>query len=161
MPKIYLQTEIYSPIEICFDLSTSIDLNKISTAHTKEQAVAGRTSGLINLNETVTWQAIHLGFRQRLTSKITAFERPYYFVDEQIEGIFKSIFHEHIFEQANGKVIMKDIFDFRSPFGVLGNIANLLFLTNYMKSLLNGRNQIIKAFAESEKWKDVIDCEQY
>lgn len=79
MPKIEIITEINSTIDICFDLSRSIDLHKISTAKTNEEAIAGRTTGLINLNETVTWQATHFGVRQKLTSQITAFNRPFFF----------------------------------------------------------------------------------
>jgi hypothetical protein len=86
MPIIKLTTEINSTLEICFDLSRSIDLHKISTSKTNEEAIEGKTKGLINLNETVTWKATHFGVRQKLTSKITAFDRPYYFVDEQTKG---------------------------------------------------------------------------
>ncbi len=78
MPKIQLETDIQSTLEICFDLARSIDLHKISTRHTKEEAIAGRTVGLIVLGEFVTWQATHFGIRQQLTSKITAMERPYF-----------------------------------------------------------------------------------
>jgi len=156
MPIIELTTEIKSTLEICFDLSRSIDLHKISTDKTNEEAIGGRTKGLIELNETVTWQATHFGIRQKLTSKITAFERPNYFVDEQIEGAFKKIIHQHKFEQFADKVIMKDIFEFHSPFSFLGKIFNKLVLTNYLKRLLINRNQIIKEFAETEKWKEVL-----
>ena len=159
MPKIELITEINSTIKVCFDLSRSIDLHKISTAKTNEEAIAGRTTGLINLNETVTWQATHFGLRQKLTSKITALERPKYFTDEQTQGIFKSIIHEHKFEQIGNKVIMTDIFEFQSPLGILGKIINKLVLTNYLKKLLVDRNQIIKEFAETEKWKEVLNGE--
>jgi ligand-binding SRPBCC domain-containing protein len=159
MPKIELTTEISSTLEICFDLSRSIDLHKISTTQTNEQAISGRTNGLINLNETVTWQATHFGVRQKLTSKIIVFDRPNYFVDEQIKGIFKSIIHEHIFEKVGDKVIMKDIFEFHSPFGLFGKLFNKLVLTNYLKKFLIERNLIIKQFAETEKWKEVLNGE--
>lgn len=159
MPKIELITEINSTLEICFDLSRSIDLHKISTAQTKEEAIAGVTAGLINLNETVTWQATHFGIKQKLTSKITAFDRPNYFIDEQVNGIFKSIIHEHRFEQASGKVIMKDIFEFQSPLGILGKIFNHLVLTTYMTKFLLDRNQIIKEFAETDQWKTILNGE--
>ena len=156
MPKIEIKTEINSTIDICFDLSRSIDLHKISTAKTNEEAIAGKTSGLINLHEFVTWQATHFGFRQKLTSKITAFERPNYFVDEMVNGAFKSFRHEHTFEQLNDKVIMKDVFEFHSPFGVIGQLFNKLILTNYLKQLLIDRNKVIKDFAETDKWKSVL-----
>lgn len=156
MPKIELTTEIYSAIGICFDLSRSIDLHKISTKHTNEEAIAGKTSGLINLHETVTWQATHFGIRQKLTSKITGFDRPYYFRDEQVKGAFISFYHEHIFEEHEDKVIMKDVFVYESPFGVLGKLFNQLVLTKYMKKLLVKRNKVIKEFAETNKWKEVL-----
>ena len=159
MPKIELTTEIDSTIGICFDLSRSIDLHKISTAKTNELAIEGVTSGLISLNEFVTWEAKHFGIRQKLTTKITAFERPDYFVDEQIRGAFKSFRHEHIFEMVSGKVIMKDIFEFHSPFGIFGIFFNKIILTNYMRKLLIERNRVIKDFAETGKYKLIIGCE--
>ncbi len=159
MPKIELITEINSTLETCFDLSRSIDLHKISTAQTNEQAINGRTNGLIELNETVTWQATHFGIRQKLTSKITAFDRPNYFIDEQTKGVFKSIVHEHKFEKFGDIVIMKDIFNFHSPFGLFGKLFNKFVLTNYLKRLLIERNQIIKEFAETEKWRELLNGE--
>lgn len=71
MPCIKIETTIHAPVQRCFDLSRSIDLHQISTIETKERAIAGKTSGLIGLNETVTWQAKHFGITQKLTSKIT------------------------------------------------------------------------------------------
>lgn len=156
MPKIELRTEIKSTLEICFDLARSIDLHKISTSKTNEEAIAGRTSGLINLGETVTWKATHFGIRQKLTAQITAFDRPNYFRDEQIAGIFKLMVHQHKFEQHEGHVIMTDIFDFESPLGILGRMFNTIILTRYMTKFLVERNKIIKQYAESEKWKEVL-----
>ncbi len=157
MPKIALTTIINSTIDICFDLSRSIDLHKISTAKTNEEAIAGKTAGLIGLNEFVTWEATHFGIKQQLTSKITSYDRPFYFVDEQQKGAFRSFRHEHIFEEVGGKVVMKDIFDFQSPFGIFGRIFNKLVLTNYLKQLLIDRNKVIKEFAEGEQWKLLLD----
>lgn len=157
MPKIELITEINSKIDICFDLARSIDLHKISTEKTNEEAIDGKVSGLIGLNEYVTWQATHFGIKQKLTSKITVYERPYYFVDEQLKGIFKSIRHEHKFEQFEERVIMTDIFEFHSPFGLLGKLLDKLILTNYLQKLLIDRNNVIKEFAETDKWKLVLN----
>ena len=66
---INLVLELNADKEIVFDLSRSIDLHKLSTVHTNETAIAGRTSGLIGLNESVTWRAKHFGIYQKLTSK--------------------------------------------------------------------------------------------
>jgi ligand-binding SRPBCC domain-containing protein len=122
MPTIELETEIKSDINICFDLSRSIDLHKISTAKTNEEAIEGKASGLISLNEFVTWRATHFGIRQKLTSKITEFERPFHFRDEQLKGVFKFIIHDHYFEIVGDGVKMKDVFRFQSPFGFIGRL---------------------------------------
>lgn len=102
MPRIELKTEIKASKEIVFDLSRSIDLHKISTEHTNEEAIAGKTSGLIGLDESVTWRARHFGIYQKLTSKITEYDRPNYFADEMIRGAFNKFKHEHHFEDLNG-----------------------------------------------------------
>ncbi|WP_165750560.1 SRPBCC family protein [Cellulophaga sp. Z1A5H] len=156
MPRIELRTEIKASKEIVFDLSRSIDLHKISTEHTNETAIAGKTDGLIGLNESVTWRAKHFGIYQKLTSKITEFERPNLFVDEMVNGAFKSFRHEHHFTDFNGGTLMIDYFDYKSPLGVLGKLADKLFLKTYMVDLLEKRNETVKDFAESDKWKELV-----
>ncbi|EMY79842.1 hypothetical protein pgond44_14883 [Psychroflexus gondwanensis ACAM 44] len=156
MPRIELRTVIKANKEIVFDLSRSIDLHKISTVQTNEEAIAGKTSGLIGLNESVTWRAKHFGIYQKLTSKVTEFDRPNYFADEMVSGAFSEFKHEHHFADLNGGTLMTDFFDYKSPIGILGKLADKLFLEKYMTELLVERNRIVKEFAETEKWKNVI-----
>lgn len=153
MPKIILQTTIHAETALVFDLSRSIDLHKYSTRHTHETAVAGKISGLIDLNEQVTWRAKHFGIYQTLTSKISAFNRPHYFTDEMVNGAFKCFAHEHHFKAVPSGTLMTDVFTYKSPFGILGRIADVLFLKRYMRRLLEMRNGTIKSVAESNlKW---------
>ena len=157
MPRIELETIINSSnIEIVFDLSRSIDLHKISTEKTKEEAIYGITSGLISLNESVTWKARHLGFYQELTSKITDFKYPIFFADEMTKGVFKKFRHEHHFTENNGVIVLTDIFDYQSPFGFFGKLIDVVFLKNYMKKFLKERNKVIKNYAETNMWKSVL-----
>lgn len=137
-------------------MTKSLDLLKISTSKTNQEAIDGKTTGLIFLNEFVTWRTKHFGFTQNLTSIISDYERPFLFVDEQIKGIFKSFYRKHLFEQIGEKVIMKDIFIFTTTFGILGQIFNQIVLINYMQKFLIERNKIIKEFDEINKWKLVL-----
>src|SRR5580658_7797642 len=98
MVRIELVTSIAAPVERCFDLSRSIDLHMASTNWTGERAIAGTTSGLIDLNQEVTWQGRHFGFRIHHKSRITAFDRPLHFQDCMVRGAFKSFCHDHYFE---------------------------------------------------------------
>jgi ligand-binding SRPBCC domain-containing protein len=150
MPKIELSTHINAPIEKVFDLARSIDLHMRSTARTGERAIAGRTSGLIELGETVTWQAKHFGIRQHLTVKIIGFTYPTLFIDEMVSGAFKSFRHEHHFVAEDNGTLMRDVFVFESPFGLIGELFNWLILTRYMRKFLVERNGVIKEEAENQ-----------
>lgn len=156
MPSIELITHVRSSAAICFDLSRSVDLHLISTARTQEKAVEGVTSGLMNLGDWVTWEARHLGIRQRLTSRITVFDRPHHFRDEQVKGAFASFQHDHYFESSPGGVLMREVFAWRSPLGLLGRAADVLFLRKYMLRFLSARNEVIREYAESGKWKMIL-----
>jgi ligand-binding SRPBCC domain-containing protein len=156
MAKIHLTTFIDAPIERVFNLSCSIDLHKISTAHTNEVAIGEKTTGLINFNETVTWQAKHLFKKRKFTSKIIEMENPVSFVDEMIQGDFKSFKHIHHFKAINNGTIMIDIVFFESPYGIIGKLFNQIYLQSYLSKLLVKRNESIKHFAETEKWKTVL-----
>ena len=149
MPTIELFIEINAPIEICFDLARSIDLHVRSTAQTNERAVAGVTTGLIGLGDTVTWEATHFLVRQRLTVEITEFDRPSHFRDSMVRGAFNQFDHDHYFEPHETGTRMKDVFEFSSPFGLLRRLANVLFVERHMRKLLLRRNELIKTVAES------------
>jgi ligand-binding SRPBCC domain-containing protein len=153
VPIIQLKTKISAPIDRCFDLSRSIDLHKISTEQTNEEAIRGVTSGLINLDESVTWRAKHFGIYQTLTTKITQLDKPIFFTDEMVKGAFKSLKHQHYFESTDYGTLMTDRFDYVSPFGILGKLADIIVLNKYMTNLLVKRNDTIKDCAESGKWK--------
>jgi ligand-binding SRPBCC domain-containing protein len=157
MPTIHLTTYVAAPAQRVFDLARSIDLHRKSMAHTGEEAIAGTTSGLIGLNETVTWKAKHLRRVRILKSKIVAMDPPMSFTDEMVDGDFKSFRHEHHFKRIDNGTLLIDIFTYEAPYGSLGRLANRLFLTNYMKSLLETRNKTIKEYAESDKWKFILE----
>lgn len=149
MTKIELTTKINAPINKVFDINRNIDIHKLSTAKSKETAIDGVTSGLINLNETVTWRGKHFGIYLTHKSVISAMKIPHYFVDEMMEGKFKSFKHQHTFLEVNGITIMKDEIQFESPFGILGKLFDYLILKNYLTNFIKERNQFIKTIAEN------------
>jgi ligand-binding SRPBCC domain-containing protein len=149
MATIHLTTFIKAPVERCFDLSLNVDLHRHSVAHTRERPVAGVTRGTMKLGDTVTWEAIHFGVKQRLTTQITTYDRPQSFTDEMICGVFHSMKHIHKFVSQPPGTLMIDLFSFRAPLGVLGWVAEKLILTRYMKGLLLVRNSYLKQVAET------------
>lgn len=150
MSRIVIETLISAPVERCFDLARDLDLHVRSMAHTNEVAVGGRTSGLIELDEEVTWRARHFGVTQHFTSRITAFDRPRYFQDAMQRGAFRSFVHDHYFVAVGTQTKMTDTLDFSAPLGFLGRIAEALVLRRYLERLLADRAAVIKEAAENQ-----------
>ncbi|NQU49704.1 MAG: SRPBCC family protein [Planctomycetes bacterium] len=149
MIKFEVTTDIEaSPLE-CFDLSRDLDFHQDSFKDSDESIVGGRSSGLIELNEEVIWRAKHLGFYHRHTSKITAFDSPHHFRDEMIEGRFARYLHDHYFEQIPTGTRMRDVVEFQAPLGILGLVAEVLVLKNYMRRLILDRSLSVRAKAEA------------
>lgn len=153
MPCIEVRTLINADAKTCFDLARDINIHQESLRYSEEKAIAGKIFGHIELGEWVSWEAKHFGFVQHLTSRITEFDSPNYFVGEMVYGIFKSFRHKHMFQVQGDATLMIDEFEFESPYGVLGRLANLLFLKRYMANLLKIRGNYIKETAESLKVK--------
>jgi ligand-binding SRPBCC domain-containing protein len=150
MSLIELRTEIARPPGRVFDLARSIDLHAASMAKNREEAIAGVTTGLIGPGQTVTWRARHFYLSFRLTARITAFDPPRHFRDEMITGPFRRFSHDHFFEPSGSGTSMRDVFHYESPWGILGRIADALFLQRHMLRLLEERNAVLKRVAESE-----------
>jgi ligand-binding SRPBCC domain-containing protein len=150
VPLIVIETWIAAPVERCFDLARDVEAHVASTGKTGERAVDGVTSGLVGLGQEVTWQAVHLGVRQRLTAKITRMERPAVFVDEMVRGAFRSFRHTHEFRPERGGTTMIDRFDYTSPLGALGRLADWMFLERYLRRFLEDRAAYLKARAEQQ-----------
>ncbi|CAA9202378.1 hypothetical protein FLA105534_04044 [Flavobacterium bizetiae] len=148
MTTINLTTKIKASKQIVFDASRNIDIHQQSASKTSEVAIAGITSGLINLNETVTWRGKHFGFYLTHKSRITAMNFYDYFVDEMEEGKFKFFKHEHFFEEQNDVTIMKDKMQYETPFGFFGKVFDSLFLKKHLIQFLLERNKVLKEVAE-------------
>jgi ligand-binding SRPBCC domain-containing protein len=156
MPYIHLTTFIAAPVERVFNLSRSIDLHKQSMKRYSEAAVQGTTFGLIGFGETVTWRAKHL-FKERLLKvKITFLQSPHTFIDEQVEGDFAMLKHEHFFKPIQNGTLMIDQFRYEIGNGRLGDFLNKVYLTKYMERLLEERNTVIKEVAEGPQWKKFL-----
>ncbi len=131
------------PVPELFDRARSIDAHKDSMAHSREQAIGGVTSGLIGLGEHVTWRAWHFGVPLRMTSRITAMDRPVRFTDEQVKGPFRRFRHVHEFNEDASGSVMVDRIEFEAPFGVVGRAVEKLVLARYMKNLIESRNRYL------------------
>lgn len=156
MPTIHLTSFIQAPIERVFDLSRNIDLHKKSMTESGEEAVAGTTNGLIQQGETVTWKAKHLGKTRFHKSRITVMQSPNHFIDEMVEGDFKSFEHSHHFMKIENGTIMIDLLRYEVPYGLVGRLVDRFYLFRYLTKMMENRNLYIKQTAESERWRQFL-----
>ena len=149
MPTIIVETRIVAPIERYFDLARDVEAHVRTAAHTRERVVDGRMSGLLALGDTVTFEGVHFGIRQRLSSRITEYDRPRRFVDDMVNGAFTSFRHVHEFRADHEVTIMTDTLTWRSPVGLLGRIADVLVLQAHLTTFLQTKQGALKALAEA------------
>lgn len=148
MTTIKITTNYYASIETVFDTNRNIDIHQQSASKTKEVAIAGITSGLINKNETVTWKGKHFGVYLTHQSLISEMIFPSYFVDEQLKGQFKSFKHQHFFEQKENYVEVTDVLEYETPFGIFGQLFDRLALKKHLTEFILHRNAVLKNLAE-------------
>lgn len=153
-------TVVHAPVERCFDLARSVEVHLAGNVHWGGQALAtaGITSGLVGLGQRVAWRARHFGVWHRLTSEITAMERPAYFQDTMVQGPFRWMQHDHFFRTLPDRTTeMRDVFSFAAPFGVVGRFTEVLVLRRYMRALLVDRNEVVRRIAESGEWRRYLE----
>ncbi|WP_062062149.1 SRPBCC family protein [Aquimarina longa] len=150
MTTIHLKTLIKSPVEEVFNISRNIDFHITSAKKTKEKAIAGKTSGLIKLGETVTWRGKHFGMYLTHQSLISRYKYPNTFTDEMIRGYFKTFNHQHIFNTISYGTEMIDKLVYEVPHGVLGKLFNEIVLKKHLTKFLVLRNQAIQLYLENK-----------
>jgi ligand-binding SRPBCC domain-containing protein len=148
VPSIELTNLVPATPEECFELSLSVEAHTTSMSASRERAVGGTTSGTLRAGETVRWRARHFGVPFTMTSRISEYDAPHRFVDEQVSGPFRRWWHEHRFEAVDGGTRMSDHVEFESPAGAVGRLVDRRVLTGYMTGLLRDRNRwLVEALA--------------
>ncbi|MCB5283119.1 MULTISPECIES: SRPBCC family protein [Micrococcaceae] len=137
------RTESVLPKEQLFDRARSIDVHVDTMASSGERAVAGVTEGLIGAGDEVTWRARHFGVPLTMTSRVTSFDYPTWFVDEQVKGPFKAFRHVHEFASNDAGAVMTDRIEFSAPFGPLGWLVERLILRRYLQRLIAARGILL------------------
>ncbi|NAZ84281.1 hypothetical protein GTR02_20980 [Kineococcus sp. R8] len=152
MPEIVQRTMVRAPVGDVFDMSLDLDVERVAGRRYRVRAVegAGRTSGRIGLGERVRWRVRLLGaVPVTHTSAIVELDSPRRFVDEMADGLFAEFRHEHSFEAEGPRMtIMTDRMSWRSPLGVLGRVADAVFVRRTLRQLLADRNsEIVRRFS--------------
>ena len=80
-----------------------------------------------------------LNIKMNWVTEITQVKENKFFIDEQRLGPYKMWHHQHIFIDNDDHVLMKDIVTYIPPFGLLGDMANKLFIKRQLNDIFNYR----------------------
>lgn len=156
MPTIHLTTFIAAPASVVFDLSRHISIQKDAFSEHRIDAVAGTRFGTLEKGETITWKSHHL-YKERLQRiKVVEMSKPEMYVEVQLQGDLVSMRHEHHFKAIDNGMLMIDLLSFETPYGQFGKWFNALYFTRYMEALIHKKNNTIKRYAESDRWKKLL-----
>ncbi len=142
-------TEIAAPVERCFDAARDVSLHVRSASFSHERLVEpGKLDGLLEPGDLVCFEGRHLGVRQRFCARIVEMERPMRFVDEMTRGTFRSMRHVHSFFENGLETIMRDDVTWVAPLGILGRIADAVFLERHMRWFVETKQRALKTIVE-------------
>jgi ligand-binding SRPBCC domain-containing protein len=84
------------------------------------------------------------GIKLNWVTEITHVKDKEYFVDEQRIGPYSMWHHQHKIEPIDGGILMTDIITYEPPMGILGAIANTLFIKKQLKEIFDYRKMVLE-----------------
>ncbi len=156
MAKIHVTTFVKAPAKRVYDLSRSVNLFQISSSTTFINFLEGPISGLINENDKVVYQAKHFKRSRDLTLKIISVNIPDQITIQLLMKGFINFQHNLYFKAIKNGSFIIDVIEYETSFGLIGKLLDKIFIKNYISKLLLHRNEIIKQYAETAKWKEIL-----
>ena len=83
------------------------------------------------------------GINLHWVTEITHVHNKAFFVDEQRFGPYAFWHHQHLLNEVNGGVEMVDVVHYKIPFGILGKIANAIFIRKKLEDIFEHRFHVL------------------
>lgn len=97
-----------------------------------------------------------MGIRARWKSRISVYDPPCAFADEQLEGPYTFWHHTHRFIEVDGGTLLADEIRYSMPFGILGQIVHSLIVRKQLQRIFNCRARAIEQmFGYAEPLADI------
>lgn len=92
--------------------------------------------------------------------KLAKFAPPFFMSYEIVNSVFKSVIHDYYFYDLTEETVMVNHFYFKTRFGIFGELLNILFLKKLLTKVITHRNNLMKEYAESDRWKMILPEEK-
>lgn len=83
------------------------------------------------------------GVKMHWVTEITHIKDKAWFIDEQRLGPYAFWHHQHHFKQVEGGVEMTDILHYKIPYGIIGALANLLYVRRRIDQIFAYREKVV------------------
>lgn len=124
--------------------SSPANLGKITPSHMRFKITSGKSAKMYP-GQIISYKVSPLpGITTNWVTEITHVEHNKFFVDEQRFGPYSMWHHEHHFEERDGGVYMIDKVSYKIPFGLLGHIAQVLFVKKKLKGIFEYRMKALE-----------------
>ena len=84
-----------------------------------------------------------LNIKMNWVTEIVQVKEHQYFIDEQRFGPYAFWHHQHHFEKTKDGVLMKDLLHYKVPLGIIGTIADLVFVDQKIESIFDYRKKVV------------------
>lgn len=84
------------------------------------------------------------GIKMHWVTEITHVKDKHYFVDEQRIGPYALWHHKHFLKEVPGGVEMNDLVHYKAPFGILGRLANAIFIEKQLSEIFDYRHKVLE-----------------
>ena len=120
--------------------SSPKNLQKITPSHMGFQ-ITSKVDEKVYAGQIITYKVgILPGVKSNWVTEITQVKDQHFFIDEQRFGPYNMWHHEHWFETLpNGKTLIKDKISYKIPFGILGHLAQIIFIKKQLKGIFEHR----------------------
>ncbi len=103
--------------------------------------VISRDQVVMRTGAEIEYRIRWLGLPLHWKTRITAYEPPFSFTDEQERGPYPLWRHHHTFQPTPEGVVVGDHVEYALPFGPLGRLAHKLVVGNQLRRIFTYRQQ--------------------
>ena len=153
--QLYREQQIPATKDEVWDfVSSPANLKKITPGHMGFEITSGMPVGKMYEGMIISYKVSPFaGIKMTWVTEITHIKEKSYFVDEQRIGPYRMWHHEHILEEIEQGVLMKDIISYVFPMGFLGRMANGIIIKKQLNAIFLHRFQAVERIFEQYKSK--------
>ena len=149
--KLKYSQVINANIDEVFDFFSNPENLSILTPEKLNFKILSPTPILMKEGQIIDYTVKLLGVNVRWRTIITEYNRKDKFVDQQLKGPYSMWHHTHEFQELNGKVKMTDTILYAIPFGILGEIVNILWVKKDLDYIFKYREKAITKYFKERK----------